>query len=328
MRNLSVWHEAQVIGIQNITPTVREIHLQPAAMESAQPGSHINVKVMIDDRPDHRSYSVVRQLDNGGLVIAVKQLPDSRGGSRYMWTLEPGARVSVTPAACDFELSYGAPEYLLIAGGIGITPIFAMARALASRGEKVRMLYAARSREELAYAEELRALLDDSVQLFTDADGTHMDIAAEIENLHPKGELYICGPLGLMEAVRGQWRAQGREPAGLHYETFGSSGRHPSGPFTVKVPRLGLEVNVPKDRSILDVLTEAGVEVLSDCRRGECGLCAMDVTSINGEIDHRDVFFSEEQHSENKQLCTCVSRLVSGSIAVDPAWKGDPELRK
>jgi vanillate O-demethylase ferredoxin subunit len=92
MRNLSSWVDAQVLAVQDLTPTVREIQLAAPGLSMSAPGAHVNVQVLVEGRPDHRSYSVVRQLDGGGVVIAVKRVPDSRGGSLYMWGLQPGAR--------------------------------------------------------------------------------------------------------------------------------------------------------------------------------------------------------------------------------------------
>ncbi len=91
--------------------------------------------------------------------------------------------------------------------------------------------------------------------------------------------------------------------------------------------RFGIDLEVPTDRSMLDVLEAAGVGVLADCRRGECGLCAMDVVSVTGTIDHRDVFFSDHEHEEGRRICACVSRVVGGGIVVDPAFRGDDRLK-
>ena len=130
----------------------------------------------------------------------------------------------------------------------------------------------------------------------------------------------------MLDAVRQEWALQKRPLSRLRFETFGSSGHHAAKAFTVKIPRLKVEVVVAEDRSMLDALTAAGVGVLSECRRGECGLCALDVVSVDGEIDHRDVFFSSEQRARNKKLCACVSRVAGGTIVVEPAWRGDPDL--
>jgi ferredoxin-NADP reductase len=327
MRNLDQWHEAVVVDIRQVTPTVREFILHCPQVTYSAPGAHVNVRVYIDGHPDHRSYSVVDHPDGGGVVIAVKYLTDSRGGSAYMWSLEQGARVWITPPASDFELSFNGSDYVLLAGGIGITPIVSMARTLMAQGKPVRLLYAARTRDELAYAERLALDLEHRLELFVAAEERFMDLVQIIDAMSDQGELYMCGPLGLMEAVRTAWATAGRETARLHYETFGSSGRHPATAFNVQITNLGLDIEIPRDKSLLDALKEAGVEVLSDCRRGECGLCALEVVSMEGEVDHRDVFFSPDQHRQSKYICACVSRMARGRLVLETAFEGDPVLR-
>ena len=328
MRNLDQWYEATITGLKQVTPTVREFIIDCPQIMSSPPGAHINVRVYIDGRPDHRSYSVVTHPASGGVIIAVKGLQDSRGGSAYMWSLEPGARIWITPPANDFELSFNNAEYLLLAGGIGITPIVRMAETLMDQGRAMRLLYAARTRDELAYVERLQERLEYRLETFVAEEQRFVDLAATLLALSPDGELYMCGPLGLMEAVRSAWLDSGRAAAKLHYETFGSSGRHPAQAFSVQIPNLGIEVQVPKDKSLLDALTAAGVEVLSDCRRGECGLCALKVVAVEGEVDHRDVFFSPQQHREGEFMCVCVSRITAGRVVLETAFEGDPVLRQ
>lgn len=320
------WVQVKIQRIRNLTPTVREFQLAFPERQVATPGSHVNVRVMIGDQFDKRSYSVVDASEDGVVTIAVKLLPNSRGGSRYMWSLESGALLYATKPQSEFELSRGSPHYLLLAGGIGVTPIVAMAGTLARLGASVRMLYAARSRDELAYGDELAQTLGDRLSVLPADEGLMLDTTAEVASLPKDGELYMCGPIGLMDAVREEWALQGRPLSKLRFETFGSSGHHAAKPFTVKIPRLDLEVFVPENQSMLDALTAAGVDVLSECRRGECGLCAIDVVSVDSEIDHRDVFFSAEQRAHNKRVCACVSRVAGGTIIVEPAWRGDPDL--
>lgn len=320
------WIEVTLRATRDITPTVREFELVFPQPVTAPPGAHIEVVVPTEGGMVTRSYSLVRVEDGGTAVIAVKLLTASRGGSRAMWSLRPGARLPVSNPRCSFELSLNAPHYLLLAGGIGITPIVPMARALVRHGANVRMLYAARTKAELAYHQLLSEMLGDRLTLFAADEGKVVDIAAEVAALPADAELYMCGPIRLMDAVREEWARQGRHVARLRFETFGSSGHRPNHPFTVKIPRLGVELRVGEDRSLLDVLTGAGIEVLSGCRRGECGLCALDVVSVTGEIDHRDVFFSTAQRALNSRLCACVSRVDGGTLVVEPAWRGDPDL--
>ncbi len=115
----------------------------------------------------------------------------------------------------------------------------------------------------------------------------------------------FCGPMRMLDAARRAWEAAGRPMTDLRYETFGSSGLLPTEAFRVRRrgpgDRAVTEFVIPRDRSMLDVLDEAGHEVMSDCRRGECGVCALDVVDVDGEIDHRDVFFSAHQKQESRK---------------------------
>ena len=110
----------------------------------------------------------------------------------------------------------------------------------------------------------------------------------------------------------------------LRFETFGNSGRDVAEPFWVELPRHGLRLQVPAERSLLDVLEDAGIDTLSDCKRGECGLCAVDIVSVQGRVDHRDVFFSAEQKRSDQRLCACVSRVCGGGgVVLDSAYRPD-----
>lgn len=320
MPELIQWSEGRVVATRDLTRDIRLIEIAPAgAFAAPAPGSHINVAVRIGERPDTRSYSIVGPCTDGHYRIAVKLLPETRGGSAYMWSLAPGARLTVSTPGNHFPLSPGRPDYLLVAGGIGITPIYTMALALAERGARLRVLYGARTRADLALADELKARLGDLLELFAGESGERIDLSAAIAALAPAGELYVCGPIGLLEDAKRAWRDSGRPLDQLRFETFGSSGRFATEPFTVRIPRLGLEVEVPKNRTLLEALEAAGVEMISDCRRGECGLCALPILGVDGTVDHRDVFFSEAEKAGNGKLCTCVSRVAGGSITVDTA---------
>ena len=107
--------------------------------------------------------------------------------------------------------------------------------------------------------------------------------------------------------------------ASMVFETFGASGRWPAVPFILKIPRLGREIRVPATQTMLDALEAAGVEMIFDCRRGECGLCALSILGVEGVVDHRDVFFSEAEKAKNEKLCTCVSRVYGEAITLDSA---------
>ncbi|MEJ1156799.1 PDR/VanB family oxidoreductase [Prosthecomicrobium sp. N25] len=319
------WRDARLIATRDLTPDIRLFEIEPAGpFVAPTPGSHVNVTVRIGERADMRSYSTVGPCRDGRWRIAVKRLPESRGGSAYMWTLAPGARMTVSTPGNHFELGRDRPGYLLLAGGIGITPIYSMALALAEAGADFRLLYAVRANRDLAFADDLRARIGTRLETFVDAEGRRVDLSAEIARLVPGGEFYVCGPIGLLEAAKQAWAASGRPADQLRFETFGNSGRYATEAFTVRIPRLGREILVPANRTLLEALEAAGVEMISDCRRGECGLCALPILAAEGRVDHRDVFFSEAEKAENRKLCTCVSRASGGALVLDTGDRAAP----
>ena len=326
MRNPPQWHPATIRSHRDLTPTVREFEIRPQG--GTRPwtvGSHLNVLVTLHGREETRSYSLVglpvHQRD--AYRIAVKRAEASRGGSSYMWSLETGAELMVGEPNNHFELPLGAPQYWLVAGGIGITPIIGMAQLLAARGADVRMAYAARNAAELAMLDVLSATLGDRLQTCTDDAGQRIAFAAEIARLHPDALLLMCGPLPMLDAVRAAWAAAGRPPANLRFETFGNTGSAANEAFWVRLPRHGIELSVPADSTLLDVLNEHGIATLYDCRRGECGLCAVDIVEAHGRVDHRDVFLSPRQKQTNERLCACVSRVSGGGLVLDSAYRPD-----
>jgi len=153
--------------------------------------------------------------------------------------------------------------------------------------------------------------------MFIGEEGARIDLAAEIARLEPDGELYVCGPIGMLDAAKRAWAESGRPIDHLRFETFGNSGRFASEPFSVKIPRLGRKIEVAQNVTMLDALEAAGIEMIYDCRRGECGLCALPILSVEGIVDHRDVFFSDAEKAANGKLCTCVSRVVGGGVTID-----------
>jgi ferredoxin-NADP reductase len=282
------WSDARLVRTRDVAPDVREFEIVPVGSpwKAFTPGSHINIAVLIDELSDHRSYSLVGSGE-GTYKIAVRRSDKSRGGSRYMWSLEEGARLKITEPHNLFGLDFGKPEYLLVAGGIGITPIISMARELQRKRHNYRRI----------------------------------DIAQEIDRLAADGQLYLCGPMGLLDAAKAAWKASGRPATNLRFETFGTAGRHPPEAFVVKIPRLGQEIMVAENETMLHALAKAGIDVMSDCERGECGLCAIDVLACDSEIDHRDVFFNEDQRRANTKICACVSRAIGGTLTVDTAYR-------
>ena len=309
-----------VRGTRNLTPAIRLIEIEPTdGFVPALAGQPHRLF-----RHDRRSAR--RPVLFGRRTVRGRRLPDRRQATRSVprrlsLHVEPrgrfapsafGARQSFRPRARAAGLSPAG-------GGIGITPIFSHALALAHAGVRFRLIYACRSQSDLALTEELREQIGDRLEIVLSEERGRVDIAGEIAKLEAEGEFYVCGPIGMLEAAKQAWAASGRPKDRLRFETFVASGRWPAVPFTLKVPRLGKEIHVPATQSMLDALEAEGVEMIFDCVRGECGLCALPILGVIGVVDHRDVFFSEAEKAANIKLCTCVSRVYGSEITLDTA---------
>jgi ferredoxin-NADP reductase len=322
--------DARIRAVRDVASDVRMIEIEPSGgVRPYATGSHLDIAVDIDGLPDTRSYSLVGEAPvDGAYRIAVKEIHDSRGGSVWVRGLEAGTSVAVSEPQSNFELQYGRSEYLLVAGGIGITPIFGMAHALERHGRPFRLLYAAGTREQMPFVEELSELLGDRLELFVSAEGNRLDIGSEIERLDADGELYLCGPLRLRDAALHEWSKRERRPDRLQFETFASGGVFAPEEFVCRVRDADREVTVRSNRTLLDALKDEGVDMMWDCLRGECGLCAATVVDVEGELDHRDVFLSDEEKEEGGAIITCVSRAVGGAITIDTGFRPDPETNQ
>ncbi|WP_333823159.1 PDR/VanB family oxidoreductase [Pinisolibacter sp.] len=323
MRTLS-GRAATVVASRIIATDITQIDLAPADGETGfVSGAHIDVEVTIDGRRETRSYSLI-PAPAGCWRIAVKREAASRGGSAAMSRLAPGDRLVIAGPSNDFPAHFDGREKLLVAGGIGITPMISHARACAARGEPFRLVYAGRSRTGMAYVEELAAEFGDRLELRISEEGTRIDPAAEVERLAEGGALWFCGPHRLLDGLRHAWKASGRSWLDFRFENFGGHSDAGTASFTVAVPRHGLEITVPADKSMLEAMEGAGLDLMSFCLRGECGLCALPVVAVEGgSIVHADVFLSDAEKAEGHHICPCVSRLDGGRITVDTNYRPD-----
>lgn len=317
--NIEVWQLGTVVEAVNIATDIQRVVLEPFKPRKADPGSHIDVMVRIDGQEDRRSYSIVESSDDGKrLVISVLKAPLSRGGSVFIHSLKPGDELEITQPLQNFPLRVGAERYILLAGGIGVTAMINMGRVLKNLGARYTFVYAGRTRAAMAYLNELQEIHGGNLAVHVDDEGTSLEINTLIAQADEGTELYMCGPIRLMDAVRRVWTERELSFPNLRYETFGNSGWYDPEEFVVKVPRLNLEVKVGQGRSMLEALEDAGADMMFDCRKGECGLCEVRILKLEGSVDHRDVFYSARQKCAAERMACCVSRAVtstSGSAA-------------
>lgn len=313
-----------VTEVRTETPLVRSIRLARAHGEplpSWQPGAHIRVRLPTGG---DRSYSLIN-LSTDPLAttqphayrIGVRLEEPSQGGSRYMHTLKAGDQVVALPPANNFPLNPGRQPVVLIAGGIGITPIMSMAAALATEGRPYRLYYAGRSRDQLAFVGGIQALCGDGLQLHTDdTAGTFFDVRGLLASLKADEPVYCCGPRAMIDAAIAAAKEIGWADGRLRFELFAAAAPLAGDtPFEVVLKSSGESFLIPADKSILDVLIDAGKDPLHDCKRGDCGICQVNV--IEGVPDHRDYILSDTEKAEGTKMQICVSRSKTPRLVID-----------
>lgn len=301
-----------------LTPEIRGIKLAAEdgeALPPAEPGSHIDIWL-----PDGnvRQYSIVeRSADGKTYQIAVLRERASRGGSAYIVdSLSAGAKVTLSQPRNHFALVEHAEEYILIAGGIGITPILPMARALVSAGKQVELHYLVRSRERAALLDIIEsAPLKQVAKLHFSGDGGEVDLRRIIGSPRPGTHIFVCGPARLIDGVlqtAREWPADS-----LHFERFAAApvDSKENAEFEIELACSKRKFSVPANSSILDVLREHNVPIESLCAEGVCGTCA--VSLLAGEADHRDALQTDAEKAEQKVIYVCVSRAKSRSLLLD-----------
>jgi ferredoxin-NADP reductase len=284
------------------------------ALPAWSPGAHIDV-VLGDDLT--RQYSLCGDAsDDTTWRIGVLAAPDSRGGSVRVHELKTGDTVRVRGPRNHFPL-VGAASYQFIAGGIGITPILAMIAEAEAAGASWSLLYGGRQRASMAFLDELEKYGQDRVTITAQDEQGHLDLAGCLGTPRPGTLVYCCGPEGLLTAVEDACAAW---PAGsLHIERFApkavSAATDSADTFDLVLQRSGLTLPVPPDKSVFDVVSEAGVSVLGSCFEGVCGTCEQAV--IDGDVDHRDSILSDEEREANEYMMICVSRCRSARLTLD-----------
>lgn len=313
-----------VADVRALTPAIKRFELRRAEggeLPAFTAGAHIDVAVALPDASSAaRSYSLVNSpAERGRYEIAVLHEPRGSGGSAFMHErVKAGDRLTASAPRNDFPMAAGAREHWLIAGGIGITPILAMARVLAGSGQAFTLHYCARSLETMAYRDEIAGLAGEHARFYFDGGdpARGLDLAALLTAPAPGRHVYVCGPKGMIDAVLARCQATQWPREQVHFELFTTAKAEASDQaFEVVLARSGRSVRVSAGKTILETLLEAGEEPLSDCRRGECGVCVTEV--LAGEPLHRDYYLTESEKAAGKSMCICVSRARSTKLVLD-----------
>ena len=293
-----------------------ELAARNGHLPTFQPGAHIDL---------HLPNGMTRQysITNGpgelmSYVIGVKQESASKGGSKILVeTVREGDLLAISEPRNNFPLRRDAVRSVLIAGGIGITPLLSMARFLDKSALPYELHYFTRAGETTAFRSELEALHGKVIfHTGLPREQIGQTISDALGQWSMAQHVYVCGPGPMLETVRATAAAQGWPDESIHFEYFRNDKViDNSSSFDVELARSAMTLHVPSGKSIMEVMREAGLTVPSSCEQGACGTCL--TTVIEGEVDHQDVYLNDSEKRANSCMMTCVSRAKSARLVLD-----------
>ncbi len=303
--------------VQDIKPEaegVLTMELVPdgeAEWPAGDAGAHIDVEL---PNGTVRQYSVINPGEPNKYVISALRAPDSRGGSEYIHDqLSNGSVVRVSRPRNNFPLIADDRPVCLIGGGIGVTPLLAMAQTLAGTDREWRLYYCVRTPAHAGFGRLLDRFGDRVRMHYDSASGSPPDLQSMV-GAFDDAHVYCCGPQAMLTAF--EQCTAGFPSELVHIERFSPADiPADSSAFTVELVRQGLTLDVPEDKSILDVIEESGVQVESSCRIGICGTC--EAAIVEGEADHKDEYLTDDEKKEGRSMMICCSRSKSPVLRLD-----------
>ncbi len=297
------------------------VPLPGGSLPRFEPGAHVDVHVgTAGGAALVRQYSLSNDpAEANRYVLGVLLEPESRGGSAGIHTLfVKGHRVRISAPRNNFSLVPGAKHSVLMAGGIGVTPLLAMAHHLQAQGADFELHYCSRSRARTAFLEDIAASrYADRVHVHHD-DGPpeqKFDTVKDLPPAAPGTHLYVCGPKGFMDWIIAGAKARGYADSNIHLEYFTAEVSAEGDTFEVECRRSGKTLKIPSGKTMAEVMTAAGIDVALSCEQGVCGTCLTDV--LEGTPDHRDMYQTDEEKAGNKQITPCCSRSLSARLVLD-----------
>lgn len=300
-----VWEAPDVLSLELAAPDGR-------ALPAFEPGAHVDLTL---PNGTLRQYSLCgNPADTSYYRLGIRAIDGGLSSGFIHRKLRPGELVTITGPRNNFPL-VEAERYIFIAGGIGITPLIPMMREANARKHRWTLLYCNRRTEEVPFLSEVRSL-GGEVSLHISESGSRLDVAARLGPVQKDTIIYCCGPERLMIAVE---EATAAWPEGtVRFEWFAPRSRpldETSGSFEVVCQASGRTLTVAPDKSVLETLNAAGIEVPYSCTQGICGTC--EVRVLAGEVDHRDSILSSAEREANETMLTCVSRAKGPRLVLD-----------
>ncbi|KAB0682742.1 PDR/VanB family oxidoreductase [Aureimonas leprariae] len=316
-----VQFDVRVAEAEPVSPNVRRLRMERLDDGELPPysaGSHTVLTLDVEGRRFRNAYSLLGSTLAGGRAyeIAVLRSPQSRGGSAFIHdALAPGARLALSAPVNLFPVNRTARRHVLVAGGIGITPVAAMAAELAAADAPFELHYAMRDEASGAFADALVARHGAKVRLYVSRRQERIAVGAILEHQPIGTHLYVCGPERMIEAVLEDARQGGWPESALHCERFLA----PEGgePFRLRLARSGIETTVGAHETLLESIEAAGVDAPYLCRGGACGQCQTAVVEADGELVHADHYLTDAEKASGKAIMTCVSRLRGRELVLD-----------
>lgn len=288
-----------------------------SAMPRWTPGSHIDVECGTPDLS--RQYSLCGDpADSSVLEIAVLKDPDSRGGSRWLHeNIQRGDKIKIRGPRNHFRFDESTKKAIFIAGGIGITPVATMARRARELGIDYELHYSGRSRDTMAYLDELSQLHGARLHVYAKDEGRRNDFSQLLGQPQAETQVYACGPVRMLEALEAcceKWPEDALRVE--HFQsTRGSLDPEKEHAFEVELKDSGLVVKVPADQTLLTALRSANIDIQSDCGEGLCGSCEVKV--LSGKVDHRDVVLTRSEREANNKMMACCSRAAGMKLILE-----------
>lgn len=311
----------RVTHIERLTPDIKRFTLSDPDdkhLPSFSGGSHVVMVLKDGDNTYRNAYSLMGSPYNSSTYqIAVRRSSERRGGSQWLHdNVSEGDLLEMMHPANLFPLAKHARHHLFIAGGVGITPVYSQLEELALKQASFELHLGVRGPEHTALGQELKSRYGDRVHIYVQDQGPQLDIPDLLSERPLGSHVYVCGPEGMIEQTIKSAQSLGWTNSHIHYERFveqGSTGQ----PFSVTLARQGVTIEVPSEQSLLEAAEQAGYKLPYLCRGGACGYCEADVLEVEGDLDHRDDWLSEEDKLSKRKFMPCVSRANCSRLVVD-----------
>ena len=280
-------------------------------------GAHTVVELKDGDITRRNPYSLMSDpFDQTSYTISVRRDDEGRGGSLYLHkNIKVGDEITISNPVNLFSLDLRAKKHLMIAGGIGITPFLAQIKQLDRAHENWELHYSCRSKALGSYVNYLTSTHPNDVHVYYDDNEPMIDLDNLLDGQPLGTHIYVCGPKGMIDLVRGKAADMGWPREAIHYEEFLAP--QPGKPFEVKLSVSNKVIQVGESESLLEAIERAGVDAPYLCRGGACGMCETSVIDYSGNFIHRDHWLEDDEHASGEKIMPCVSRFEGKTLVLD-----------